>query len=71
MAKGEEKTSTSRAGRRRLAHRESPTASILVAIMSVEELRFFCQVSAGISLELLDGSAVSIVGWADNSVYFT
>ena len=39
--------------------------------MFVEELRFFCQVPAGISLELSDGAAVSIVRWTDNSVYFT
>ena len=54
MARGEEVTFTNRAKRRRLAPRESPFASSLVATMSMEELRFFCQVSADISLELLD-----------------
>ena len=53
------------------ASRESPTTSNLVATMSVEELRFFCQVPAGISLELLEGAIVSTVEWANNSVYFT
>ena len=48
-----------------------PTASSLVVAMSVEELRFFFQVVIDISLKLLDGEAILIVEWADNSVYFT
>ena len=71
MGRGEEDSSTSRAGRRRLAPRELPTISSLVAAVSVEELRFFCQVKADIGRELSDGVAVSTVGWADNSVFFT
>ena len=39
--------------------------------MSVEELRSFCQVPVDISLELLDGVAVTTVGGADNAIYFT
>ena len=38
--------------------------------MSVEELRSFFQVLVDISLELLDGAAVSTVRGADNAVYF-
>ena len=71
MERGEEKTSTNRARRRRGAPLESPITSSLVAAMFVEELRFFCQVSTHISLELLNGVDVSTIGWADNSVYFT
>ena len=71
MARGEEYSSTNQVGRRRLTPRESPTASSLVTAMSVEELRFFCQVLANIGLKLSDGVAMSIVGWANNSVYFT
>ena len=71
MAKGQEETSTNRVGHRRGASWESPTKSILVAAMSVEELRLFCQVPTDISLELLDGAAISIVEWADNKIYFT
>ena len=48
-----------------------PTTSSLVAAMFVGELRFFCQVLADISLELLDGAVVLTVEWADNYVYFT
>ena len=71
MARGQEETSTSQAGRRRGTPRESPTASCLVVAMSVEELRSFCQVPTDISLELLDGATVSTVGAADDAIYFT
>ena len=50
---------------------ESPNASSLVAAMSVEELRSFCQVPADISLEFSDGATFSTVGRADNAFYFT
>ena len=42
-----------------------------MAYMYVEELRSFCQVPDGVSLELLDGSAFSTVGQTDNVVFFT
>ena len=48
-----------------------PTASSLVATMSVEDLRSFSQVPTGISLELSDGASVPTIGGADNSIYFT
>ena len=51
--------------------KESPTASNLVFVMFVEELRSFCQVPADISLELLDRVAISTVGGSNNVVYFT
>ena len=71
MVRGQEETSTSQAWRKRGTPWESPTISSLVAAMSIEELRSFCQVSADISLELSDGATVSIVGGADNAIYFT
>ena len=49
---------------------ETPTASSLVATMSVEKLRLYSQVHVEISLETLDGAAVSTIGEADNVVYF-
>ena len=45
--------------------------SSLVASMSMKELRSFCRVPDGISLELSDGAASSTVGQANNTVYFT
>ena len=71
MVRGQEETSTSWAGCMRGTPRESPTARSLVATMSVKELRSFCQVPDNISLELSDEAAVSTIGWADNTIYFT
>ena len=71
MARGQEETSTSQARRKRGTPRESLTASSPVAVMSIEELRSFCQVPANISLELSDEVVVSTIGGADNVVYFT
>ena len=71
MRRGKEDTSTSQVGRRRGSSLESPTTSNLVASMSVDELRSFCQVPSGIRLELSDGPAFSTVGEADNVFYFT
>ena len=50
MARGEEGTSTSQDGCKRGAPRESPTITSLVATMSVEELRSFCQDTADVRL---------------------
>ena len=61
MARGQEETSTSQAGRKRGIPRESPTASSLVVAMSIEELRSFCQVPTDISLELSGGAVVSTI----------
>ena len=71
MERGQEETSTSQVGRKRVTPRESLIASSLVAAMSIEELRSFCQVPMDISLEFSDEAVVSIVGGADNVVYFT
>ena len=61
MARGQEDTSTSQARRKRRPPRESSIASNLVAAMSVEELKSFCQVPADISLELSDRATDSTV----------
>ena len=71
MMRSEEETSTSQVRRRRASSRESPTASSLVASMSMEELRSFCRVLDDISLELSDEPAFSTVGEVDNVFYFT
>ena len=71
MTRSQEETSTSQVGRRRGSNWESPTASSLVASMSMEELRSCCQVPDGISLEMSDIPDFSTVGQADNAVYFT
>ena len=71
MARVQEETSTSQAGRRKGTTWEMPSASNLVVATSVGELRSFCQVPVNISLELAYGTAVSTVGGADNAIYFT
>ena len=51
--------------------REAPTASSLVASMSVEELRLYSQVPAEICLKMSDDPAASTIGEADNVICFT
>ena len=70
MEKGYEEVSNSQAGRRRMSPWEKPTASNLVATMSAEELRLYNQVPTEINLEMLDSLTTSIVGEADNAIYF-
>ena len=69
--RGKEETSTSQIRHRKGSSLESPTASSLMSFMSIEELRSFCRVPDAISLELLDEPTSSIVGHADNVVFFT
>ena len=71
MTSGQDETSTSQVRRKKGPSREFPSASNLVSSMSMKELRSFCRVLDGISLELSDGPAISIVGEANNVVYFT
>ena len=71
MERGHEEASTSQAGRRRGTPRKTPTASCLVAAMSVEEMRLYSQISVEISLEKSDGATTLTFGEADNVIYFT
>ena len=48
-----------------------PTASSLVAAMSVEELRLYSQIPVKISMETSDGATTSTFGEVDYAVYFT
>ena len=71
MARGHKKVSTSQVGSIRATPLETPTASSLVDVMSIEELRLYNQIHVEISLEASDGAATSIVGEVGNVVYFT
>ena len=71
MERGHEEVLTSQARHRRGTPWETPTASSLVAAMSVEELRLYNKIFAEISLEMSDGAATSTFGEANNVVYFT
>ena len=44
MARGQEKTSTSQAGRRRGPGRDTPSAGSIISSLSIEELRSYCQI---------------------------
>ena len=61
MERGHEETSTSQAGRKRGTLWETPIVSILVAAMSIEELRSFSQVPTDIRLEVADGPADNVI----------
>ena len=71
MAKGYEEVSISQVRRQKMTPRETSIARSLVAAMSIEELRLYNQVLVKISLEMSDGLTTSIVGEADNAIYFT
>ena len=71
MARGQEETSTSQAGRRRRPSRDSPSASSLISSLSMEELRSYCQIPNNINFELSNGPAESTVNEEDSVVYFT
>ena len=71
MVRGYEEVSSSQARRRRGVPRETPTASSMVAAMSIEELKLYNQAPVEISLEMLDDLTASTIGEADNVIYFT
>ena len=71
MARGQEETSTSQAGRRRGPSWEIPSASNIISSLSLEELRSYCQILDNIDIEFSDGPAKSTIGEGDGAVYFT
>ena len=71
MARGHGEVSTSQAGHKRGTPRETSTASNIVAAMSAVELRLYSLVPAEICMEVLDCPTTSIVGEANNAIYFT
>ena len=71
MARGQEETSTSQAGRRRGYGRDTLSTSSIISSMSMEELRSYCQIPENIDFELLDCSVESTTGDRDSVVYFT
>ena len=71
MARGQEKTSTGQAGRRRGPGRDMPSTSSIISSLSMEELRSYCQIPNNINIELPDGPAESTIGEGDGAIYFT
>ena len=52
MTRGQEETSTSQAGRRRGPSRESLSASSIISSLSMDEVRYYCQIPEDIEFEL-------------------
>ena len=71
MARGQDETSTSQAGRRRGPGRDKPSASSIISSLSMEELRSYCHIPDNIDLELPNGPAESTIDKEDDAVYFT
>ena len=71
MARGQEETSTSQAGRKRGPGRDTPSASSIISSLSMEELKSYYHIPDDIDFELLDGSVESTIDKEDGVVYFT
>ena len=71
MARGEEETSTSQAGRRRGPARVVCSISHIVSSLTMEELRTYCETPDDIDLKLMDKPDESTLGGEHNVVFFT
>ena len=71
MARGQEVTSTSQAGRKRKPTRGTPSASNIISSLTMEELRAYCDVPDNIDLRLMEESDESTMGGEHNAVFFT
>ena len=71
MARGQEETSTSQAGRRRGPGRDTPSASSIISSLFMEELRSYCHIPDNINFELSNGPAESTIDEENGAVYFT
>ena len=69
MVRAREETSTSdRLGGR---PREKPSASNIIASMTMEELKVYCEVPSNIDLRLMEGADESTLNGEHNGVFFT
>ena len=71
MARGQEETYTSQAGRRQGPSRDSPSTSNVISSLSMDEVRSYCQIPDNIDFELSEGPAESTMGEEYNAVFFT
>ena len=69
MARGREETSTNGRLGRRL--RATPSASIIISSLTMEELVAYCEVPADIDLRLMERADESTLGGEHNWVFFT
>ena len=71
MARCQEETSTSQAGRSKGPSRDTPSASSLISSLSMEESRSYCQIPNNINFELPDSPTIPTIDEEDSAVYFT
>ena len=69
MARGQEETSTS--GRPGGRPRATPSASSVIASLTMEELKVYCEVPDNIDLRLMERADYSTLGGEHNGVFFT
>ena len=69
MVRGREETSTS--GRPGGRPRVKPSASNIIASMTMEELKVYCEVPSSIDLRLMEGADESTLNGEHNGVFFT
>ena len=69
MVRGREETSTS--GRPGGRPRAKPSASNIIASMTMEELKMYCEVPDNINLRLIERADESTLGGEHNGVFFT
>ena len=69
MARGQEETSTS--GRQGGRTRAAPSASNIIASLTMEELKSYCEVPDNIDLKLMDRADESTLDGEHNDVFFT
>ena len=69
MARGEEETSTS--GRQGERTRAAPVASSIIASLTMEELKAYCEVPDKIDLKLMDRANESTLDGEHSGVFFT
>ena len=71
MARDQEETSTSQAGRKRGPTWGTPSTSSIISSLSMEELRAYYEIPNNIDVMLSDGPARNTVGGDDNAMFFT
>ena len=71
MARGQEVTFSSQAGRMRGLTQGTPSASSIISSLTMEELRAYCDVPDNIDLTLIVEPDESTLGGEHNSVFFT
>ena len=71
MARGEEGTSTSQAGRIKGPVRGTRSTSHIVSSLTMDELRSYCEIPENIDLKLMDEPNESTLGGEHNAVFFT